>query len=208
MVASNACSSFNLDEAISILAKQQFYFGQDRIYGRIKSISVKIKGSGLVVHRLITTLLNDAPLLYELKFEDYLKKICGIIELIDFISINSQFTQKSSMLKPFTKENLPIIITLLVSDVLSALRVPAFDEVKNMIKKNAKSAFKSEAEMESYFDKLCSLNNPHLSLLENLSFLEILSRAFHFKRVQRVIAIQITKHVNFAIESLIGLKQS
>jgi len=204
---SNATSSadlqFDFDETISILAKQQFYFGQDRIYGRIKQLSVKIKGAGLVVHRLITTLQKHSPLLYQFKFDEYLHRIVEEIEFLDFDYVYGQFTQKSSILEN-TPEQLPILITFLVSDILSALRVPAFDKVKSQIKEKALSKFSSLGEMEGSFDKLCSFNNQHLSLLENLSFLDILSRAFHFQRIVRVVAIQITKHINFAVEDLVA----
>jgi hypothetical protein len=201
--AVNTVPSFNIEETVSILAKQQFYFGQDRIYGRIKQISVKIKGAGLVVHRLISTFLKYSALLDELKFEDYLHNITKEIHGLNFDKIWAQFNEKASILQPYGTPQLPILVSFLISDVLSALRVPAFDEVKNEIRKSALPSFPSAEEMEKSFDNLCSLNNEHLSLLENLSFLYRLSQAFHFKRIVRVVAIQITKHVKMTVDDLV-----
>lgn len=204
----NSCPSFDLQEAVTILAKQQFYFGQDRIYGRIKSISVKIKGSGLIVHRLINTLLAPAKFLYEFKWDAYLRAIVDEITVLDYDAIYTPFKEKAAMLQPFSNNNLPVITTFIISDILTALRVPAFDEVKQQIRKTARPNFPSQETLEEAFDRLCSLNNQHLSLLENLSFLNHLAEAFHFKRVQRVIGIQITKHVNYAAEDLAKLKSA
>ncbi len=101
-----------------------------------------------------------------------------------------------------------VLVTFLISDILSSLRVPDFNEVKNDIRTMARPSFQSSEEMEKAFDSLCSLNNPHLSLLENLSFLFRLSQAFHFKRIVRVVAIQITKHVKMTVDDLLTLKSS
>jgi hypothetical protein len=103
-------------------------------------------------------------------------------------------------LGPFDASNLVIPVTLLIGDIINEIRSPGMDFVMSEIRHRVSNAAVNPAEKEQILNQLCGLNNSHISLLENLTFLKSLAEIYHFKSVNRVCAIQITKHINLAVE--------
>lgn len=195
-------NTISLPEVIRILAYQQFYDGRDIVFGRNKDVTIKIKSAGLVIHQLMQILLDKVLLdkLEQFQYKEYVDEVTAKISYLNKQVILKNFETKLEILQPITEQNIIVAVTVLIAEILSQFRSPSFDEVLTKIREGIQKFAQDSKNPEEIVDKMCGLNNPNISLLENLSFLKILAEIFHFKAVVRICSIQITKHINLTLE--------
>jgi hypothetical protein len=195
-------NTISLTEVIRILTYQQFYDGRDIVFGRNKDVTIKIKSSGLVIHQLTQILLDKGSLdkLEQFQYKEYVDDVTAKIPYLNKQVILQHFDGKLEILQPVTEQNQIVAVTVLMAEILSQFRSPSFDEILVKIREGIRKFAQDTKNPEEIVDKMCGLNNPNISLLENLAFLKILAEIFHFKTVVRVCAIQITKHINLTLE--------
>ena len=200
-------AQIDLPEIIRLLATQQFYSGQNRILSRTKATSVRISGSGLVVHKFWTSLSTPVSLLTESKIQSYLNQLHGVFTDLDPADLFSEIQRNPSLDSmdlgqgSLPKQNLVVLTTIVVGGVISRLRKIAhkrlLTQLKNAIRSNPMLATTTP---ESFLQRIGELHNSHMDMLENLIFLEYLAAIFSFRRIQHVARIQIGRHIHGLLE--------
>lgn len=191
-------------DLIQMLSFQQFYLGKDMISSRTKDNSLKIKSSGLVIQQLNLVLYSPTQIaaLETGRYEEFLSNVGKKIPQIDPNQIWKKFQNKATNMDILNSNDHHVAITVLISELINELRVKPFQKLKDELKEEFMKKIKTPAIAQKKYDALIELNDPTISMLENLAYLRYLAEIFHFKQVKRVCGIQIGKRINNLIQNL------
>jgi hypothetical protein len=205
-------------EVMKYLLFQQFYYGNDQIFGRTREISETIPGCGAVIEQLYGVLEKNIQLIRERKFREYLEKFA---EAIYPINIDIIFEKIIEELDNVTHEQqTPQIITsVCISGLLMNVRKGCFEEATNEIRiiliekmtkfnrtvlANKKIQI-SEDFIELKMDnlkKLFSLNDPSIGMIYNLCFLKTIAFKFMDKRVHRHASRLLQNYMEIVVDKI------
>ncbi|MFX1295474.1 MAG: hypothetical protein ACFFD2_11580 [Promethearchaeota archaeon] len=195
-------------EMINYFVKQQFIKSDDIITDRTKYYELHITGSSRVVNKFIKLFTRDISCFIQGKYKRYLKKLCDSCR-IEIEEIYKSFSDRIDNLEP-ENTNQPLIFTSLIGEFLGKIRECVFkqtiqkikDRVKNRLKITEKSTQKFEEEFKNKIEALFQCNEPNISLLYNLSFLEFITKIVHSNKVKRTSKILLGKHVNRVVKKI------
>ncbi|MFX1298162.1 MAG: hypothetical protein ACFFD2_25330 [Promethearchaeota archaeon] len=197
-----------LREMIMYLVKQQFSGKGDIIIDRMKTQTVKITGSGRVIDKFIDILGENVSEILMGNFKKYLKEICDKCGL-EMEGIFQSFSERIAVLEP-EEQNAMLILSTLMGEFLGAIRDASFAEtlleIQNRVKKGLKLDEAANLEFEKDFTEkvgnLFERNEPNLSFLYNLCFLEFIARLHHSQKVRRTTKIILGKYMNRVAEKI------
>jgi len=198
-----------LYNATNNLINQQFYKdGYDIIIGRTPEVSVKISNSGQIIRKFKDLFNSNIHLFLEgeyLKFLNLFKRIKGV-DQNNINEIYQDLELKFHNLKDTKNVDVIVIYALLLNSLISSIRDINFNDALNEINRRVKKKKKiSNSKIQQDLDLLFMRNNDNISILYNLSYLDTLAESFNYKKVSRVIRIQISKYINRIVEIILNL---
>ena len=182
--------------------------GQDLIIGRTPEVSLKISKSGQIIRKFKDLFNQNLELFIEGKYLEFLrlfKKIKGLDE--NYIrEIYQDLQLKFETLKEAENLNIVTLYSLVLNSLISSIRDLNFGESIREIKKRVLKKSKiSEDELQNAIDILFMRNDKNISILYNISYLDILAESFNYKKVARICKIQKTKFINRIVKLIISL---
>ncbi|MHA1728561.1 MAG: hypothetical protein ACTSWY_07495 [Promethearchaeota archaeon] len=181
-------------QLIKFLLFQQFYYGNDMIYGRTKEINVYIEGSGAVIEKFYGILISNIELIRSNHHKEYLEWFNREVLSIEVDKIYDKFMKNYEILDK-AQRNPQIISSILIGGLLMAIKTDCFNEtlneikiilIENHTKLNKKIDPSKRIDVSEEFinlkmerlKKLFSLNNGKIGISYNLAFLKALSYRF------------------------------
>ncbi len=196
-----------LVEMLNFLVKQQFIREGDIVTDRMKTKEVHIRGSGRAIKDFIRLLNDNISLVVEEKYENYLDTLCGICDL-DIQRVMEAFSARLPVLEEHDRTP-PLMLSMLMAEFLGKIRERAFEETLEEIKRRTRWDLKiseGDEEFEQRFDDIIKdffqRNEPNLSLLYNLCFLDFIAMIIHSNKVRRTVKIILGLYMNKVVEKV------
>jgi len=164
------------DDMVRYLLYQQFYYGDDNIYGRTKEKFEHIEGSGEAIN-LFYSLITEPIELVEIGQPD---------QYLEFFNKNIFQIPKEAILDKYIdyKNNLGsdmsrgIILTVIVGESLMEIHDKCFSativQLIDFIMKNGSLVTEQKAEIEKRIKLLYGKSNPFIGMIYSLSFMEFI----------------------------------
>ncbi|MFW9988390.1 MAG: hypothetical protein ACFFC3_07030 [Candidatus Odinarchaeota archaeon] len=174
------------DDVVRYLLYQQFYYGDDRIYGRTKDRSEYIKGAGKAIENFYSLITEMISLIEEGKIRQYLELFNEHIHKIPIDAILNKFREyKDAMGSELDHK---ITLNVIVGDCLSEIQKTSFnDTITNLIefiikKKSLKpeQRLKVKKKIESLYGK----SDPNIGMIYSLSFMDFISKKINDKYIK------------------------
>jgi len=204
-------------DVVKFLLFQQFYYGNDVVYGRTREISEQINGSGRVIERFLQILLDKLYLIKSKRYKEYLEKFSEEFHHFNIDYVYNSFLEEYNNLVD-NEKNTKIVISILVGKLIQTLREQCFNEILHEIRiiliekmarlKNRSQELKSSLEevVEAKIDRLhqlFALNSKEISLIYNLVFLKFISFKLEEFRVYKNTLKLLNKYVDIVTKKLI-----
>lgn len=205
-------------EVIKFLLFQQFYYGDDIIYGRTRDVSVVVRGSGEIIEKFYINLVEQISLIRQHQYKDYLQYFNDFIFPINTKDIYIRFKGAYDNIE---KDQLTpqIITSFLLSEILVEIRKKCFDEALNEIKiiliekvtkfnKELDTEKKLEISEDFVVDKmnnlkqLFSLNDGNIGIIYNLSFLKTLAYKYTDMKVYNLTKKMLLRYMENVVEKI------
>lgn len=196
-----------LYSATNNLINQQFYkSGCDIIIGRTPEISIKISKSGQVIRKFKDLFIDNLDLFLEgnyFKFLNRFKKIKGLDD--NYIhEIYQDLQLKFENLKDANNINTVVMYAIVLNSLISSIRELNFDQIIKEIKLRIIKKKKMNPKIiQEELDELFMKNDKNVSILYNISYLNILAESFNYKKVAHICKIQESKFINRIVDSII-----
>ena len=203
-------------DIVKFLLYQQFYYGNDIIYGRTREISESINGSGKVIEKFLEILISNLHLIRKKKYIEYLELFSLNFFNINVNKIYQSFLEELNNIG--TNIDFNLIISIFIGKLLQHLREQCFNEILSEIRiilieklarlKTRSSELKSKLEevVEAKLEKLhnlFALNSPEISLIYNLAFLKFLAFKLEEFKVYKTTIKLLNKYIEIVSNKLI-----
>ena len=182
ILTNNPTGDIKPKEIIRYLVCQQFYYGDDKIYGRTKDLFEIIPKSGQVIDDFINLLLNLLHFIDAEKYQKFLDNFNTEIHSIPIKSIYKKFLINLEELGEF--RNQVLIINEILGKSLAHIHIICFNEVidelfsyirtKNSL--NSSSIEISKEEFQKKLNYFYSRGDSNIGLIYSLSFLRFLAQ--------------------------------
>ena len=155
------------DDIVRYLLYQQFYYGDDLIWGRTKDLSVLIPGAELTINAFYDLITKKIDILEEYRVRDYLAWFNQAIIPINTEKIMETYDQQIAILEGEDRRN--FLLMCVVGGCLSEIHTNCFQySIKDLIKNVNQKLGPNNQEREKLNDKIhrmYSLGNPRIGLL-------------------------------------------
>ncbi len=197
-----------LQEATDNLVNQQFYKrGRDIITGRTPEISIKIKNSGQIIQKYKDIFNSNIKLFLQGAYGEYLSNftvIKGINQVI-IKEISEKLHDKLDYLKDTTID-IVVLYTIVLSSIITRIRELHFNESLDEIKRRVQKKTTLDDEIiKEELSKLFMRNNNNISILYNLSYIDVLAESFNYKKVAHTCKIQKSKFMNHIVDIILSV---
>ena len=112
------------DDVVRYLLYQQFYYGEDRIYGRTKDRSEYIEGAEETIEGFYSLITKHLNLIDEGNVLQYLEFFNENIHLIPIENIMNKYNEYKDTMGPDLERG--IILTIIIGDCLSEIQNRSF----------------------------------------------------------------------------------
>jgi len=161
---------------------QQFYYGDDKIFGRTKDLFEYVPQSGQVIEAFINLILNFIHFIETEEYRKFLDTFNSEIHPIPIESLYSKFLKNLEELGEF--RNQVLIISEILGKSLAIIHKTCFDEVVVELysyirtKKHLNSSSKpiSEEDFQNKLKYLYARGDSNIGLIYSLSFLRFLAQ--------------------------------
>lgn len=204
------------EEVIKYLLFQQFYYGDDVIYGRTRDISEYINGSGHVIESFLKMLTKDIQLIRDKKYQEYLQNFANEAYIFNCEAVYNRFMNTCKNLNQELSSQL--VTSFLISELLMEIRKDCFDEtlneiriilIDNITKLNKKRNIREDFDLESIINQkmekmrhLYSINSNDIGMIYNLSFLKMIAFKIEDFKVNKYTVKLLQKYVENVIALL------
>lgn len=166
------------DDMVRYLLYQQFYYGEDNIYGRTKDIYEHIEGAGNTIEAFYALLTKPIDLIDMGQVDKYLEFFNEIIFPIPKEEIMDKFKDYKENLGSDMSRG--IILTVIVGESLMEVHDKCFtatiDQLIDFIMKNRSLEAEQKAEIERRIKVLYGKSNLFIGMIYSLSFMEFIGK--------------------------------
>jgi hypothetical protein len=181
-MTTNPTGDIEPKEIIRYLVCQQFYYGDDKIYGRTKDLFEYIPKSGQVIDDFINLLLKLLQFIDKEKYQKFLDNFNTEIHPIPTDSLYIEFVKNLGEMGEF--KNQILIITNILGKPLTHIHTTCFDEAvaelylhnesKNLLNLGSIKISKEEFQKKLYY--FYSRGDKNIGVIYSLSFLRFLAK--------------------------------
>jgi len=193
-----------LFEVTDNLIKQQFYMnGSDIIIGRTPEISIKIKNSGQIIKKFENLFNENLHYFLDGHYMKFFKPFM-IIKGMDENHISEIYQDIQIKLAAMhgTEFDVVLMYTIVVSSLTANIReIPFNDSLQEVVvRAKNQSANLSKKQIQNELEKLFMVNDKNLSILSNLSYIDVLAESFNYLNTARICKIQKSKYINRIVD--------
>lgn len=193
-MATNSTGDVEPKEIIQYLVCQQFYYGDDKIFGRTKDLFEYIPQSGQVIDAFINLIMNLLHFIDKEEYQKFLDNFDTEIHPIPIKSLYNKFLNNLEELGEY--KNQVLIINEILGKPLAYVHVTCFDgviaELSSYIQtKNHLLSSSIQISNEEFQNKLkyfYSRGDGNIGLIYSLSFLRFLA-----KKIKNTVVITRTE---------------
>jgi len=208
ILTNNPTSEIEPKEIIRYLVCQQFYYGDDKIFGRTKDLFEFVPQSGQVIDAFINLILNFIHFIDTEEYRKFLDIFNSEIHPIPIESLYSKFLKNLEELGEF--RNQVLIINEILGKSLAIIHKTCFDKVvvelysyirtKNHFNSSSKPISKDEFQNKlKYF---YSRGDSNIGLIYSLSFLRFLAQKINNTEVITRTEESLTKYYEIISEKI------
>ncbi|KKM83192.1 hypothetical protein LCGC14_1311950 [marine sediment metagenome] len=164
------------DDMVRYLLYQQFYYGEDNIYGRTKDLYEHIEGAGNAIEAFYSLITKPIDLIDMGQVDKYLEFFNEKIFQIPKETILEKFKEYKDNLG--TDMSRGIILTVIVGESLMEVHDKCFNativQLIEFIMKNRSLEADQKAEIEGKIKVLYGKSNTFIGMIYSLSFMEFI----------------------------------
>jgi len=165
------------DDMVRYLLYQQFYYGDDNIYGRTKEKFEHIEGAGEAIELFYSLITKQINLIDVGQPYQYLKFFNEHIYQIPIEEILNKYQEYKNTLGSDMSRG--ITLTVLVGEGLMEIHDKYFEltigNLIDFIQNKRKLAPEHKNEIETRIKKLYGKSNPNIGIIYSLSFMEFIA---------------------------------
>jgi len=171
------------EEIVKSLIFQQFYYGNNVIFGRTKDISVEIDGVDSILQRYQARMTQCVQNIVSCNYTGFLEYCHDQLYPIQMNQTLQKFDETKEILGDQTEPLL--IITTLLGDVLNQIQKTQFDKAISMVITTVKTTNQSIKDQQAikFLHELYGKNNKGISLLYSLMYLAWIAEIEHEDKV-------------------------
>ena len=195
------------DDVVRYLLYQQFYYGEDRIYGRTKDQFEYIEGAGEVIEAFYLLITKPLNLIDKGNPEQYLKFFNENVHIIPIESIMDKYRDYENTLG--SQMNRKMVLTVIIGESLTKIHTTCFESTINQLiefvidKKplNTKNP-DQKTEIKKKVESLYGRSNPFIGMIYSLSFMEFIAEKVGYKNIAEKCRELLKKYYNLIIKLL------
>ena len=192
------------DDVVRYLLYQQFYYGEDRIYGRTKDKFEYIKGAGETIEAFYLLITKPINLIDKGHPEDYLKFFNENIHMIPINFIMDKYRDYENNLG--SDMNRGMALTVIVGECLTKIHTTCFKATINqliefIIEKRSLNS-NQNTEIKKKIESLYCKSNPFIGMLYSLSFMEFIAEKVDYQYIAEKCRELLKKHYNLILDVL------
>jgi len=163
--------TLSTDQIVKSLIFQQFYYGNNVIYGRTKDISVELEGVDPILQRYQTRMTNCVENIVSSNYSGFVQYCHDQLYPIQMNQTLEKFDETKEILG--NDPEMLLVITTLLGDVLNQIQKTQFEKgismILSLVKQNNQSI--KEEDVRAALHELYGKNNKGISLLYSLMYL-------------------------------------
>lgn len=208
ILTNNPTGEIEPKEIIRYLVCQQFYYGDDKIFGRTKDLFEYLPQSGQVIDAFINLISKFIHFIDTEEYRKFLDNFNSEIHPIPIESLYNKFLKNLEELGEF--RNNVLIISEILGKSLAIIHKTCFDEVvvelysyirtKNNLNSSSKPI--SEDEFQNKLKYFYSRGDSNIGLIYSLSFLRFLAQKINNTEVITRTEESLTKYYEIISEKI------
>ena len=193
------------DDVVRYLLYQQFYYGDDRIYGRTKDRSEYIEGAEQAIEEFYSLLTKHINLIDEGMIIPYLNLFNKEIHKIPIEDIGLKYEDYKESMGPELERG--IILTVVIGDALSEVQKKCFKaSINQIIDYIIEHKILNTIRRGKIKEKIKSLYgsaNPNIGMIYGLSFMKFISQKVQNKEIEERCEQLLFKYYDLVIQDLL-----
>jgi len=192
------------DDIVRYLLYQQFYYGEDRIYGRTKDRSEYIENAEKVIEDFYSLITKPINLIDEGHIEQYLEFFNENIIHIPIEAILDKYQETIDILA--SDINRKMILTVIIGGALIEIYKKCFEDSINELiefiieKQSLKSEKKKE--IKRRIKSLYGQSNPDIGMIYSLGFMEFMAKKVGYQEIATKCEQLLKKYFKLILEVL------
>ncbi len=194
------------NDIVRYLLYQQFYYGEDRIYGRTKDRSEYIDGAGKAIetfYLLITKHLNMIDEGYPHQYLEFFNK--SVHKIPTEAIMNKYRDYKDNLGLDMSRQ---MTLTVIIGECLSKIQKTSFEAsiIKLIEFVIEKRSLKPEqgTDIKEKIKSLYGISNPNIGMIYSLSFMKFIAKTIHHKDIEEKCNQLLNKYYGSILEVLEG----
>ena len=192
------------DDIVRYLLYQQFYYGEDRIYGRTKDRSEHIEGAGKAIDDFHSLIIKRIKLIEEGHIERYLEYFNEKIHRIQINAIMDKYKEYVAILGP--DMNRQMTLNVIIGESLIEIHKKCFDiainELIEFIIEKRSLKLEKKKEIKKSIKSLYGQSNPDIGIIYSLSFMKFMGKKVGYQEIVAKCEQLLKKYYKFILEVL------
>ncbi len=173
------------DDIVRYLLYQQFYYGEDRIYGRTKDRFEYIEGAGRAIEDFYSLITQPINLIDEGHPDQFLEFFNENVHKIPIKAIMDKFRDYKNELG--SNMNRQMILTVIFGDCLTEIHKECFEakiiQLIEFIMEKRSLESEQKAEIKKKIESLYGKSNPDIGMIYNLSFMVFIGKKIRYQNI-------------------------
>lgn len=174
------------DDIVRYLLYQQFYYGEDQIYGRTKDRSEHINRAGEAIEAFYSLINDPIYLIDEEKPIQYLKFFDENVHIIPLEDIMNKYRDYKDLMGKNMERHMTI--TVIVGESLTEIQSKCFEasivKLTEFIMEKRSLLPNKKAEIVKRIKSLYGESSPNIGMIYGLSFMEFIAKKVGFKNIE------------------------
>ncbi|MFX1373906.1 MAG: hypothetical protein ACFFCE_18820, partial [Promethearchaeota archaeon] len=192
------------DDMVRYLLYQQFYYGDDRIYGRTKDRSEHIKGAGKAIELFYSLISKMINLIDEGQIRQYLEFFNESIHKIPIDSILNKYREYKDAIG--SELDRKIVLNVIIGDCLTEIQTKSFNttiaHIIDFIMKMRSLKPEQESEVRRKIESLYGKSDPNIGMIYSLSFMEFISKKIHNNYIEKKCEKLLKKYSKLVLKAI------
>ena len=173
------------DDIIRYLLYQQFYYGEDLIYGRTKDRSEHVNDSGKAIESFYSLINKNSHFIEEGRPRKYLEYFNSNIHEIPIDAILLKYQEYKQTMEGDMERHMAL--TIVVGDCLTEIHLKCFeasiDQLIDYIMEKQAIIPEYRPELTEKIKLLYGQSNPNIGMVYGLSFMKFIGQKMEFKYI-------------------------
>ena len=173
------------DDIVRYLLYQQFYYGEDRIYGRTKDHFEYIEGAGRAIEDFYSLITQPINLIDKGHPDQYLEFFNESVHKIPIKTIMDKYRHYKDNLG--SDMNRGMTLTVIFGDCLTEIHKECFEakiiQLIELIMEKRSLQSEQKAEIKKKIESLYGKSNPDIGMIYSLSFMEFIGKKIPYQNI-------------------------